>query len=1404
MNLFESVLDGQIKMDDLQRQLLNDDIYTEAVYPDQLQYMRLAKRLISLPMGTPIGKGCLGYLYTHSTDESINLINSRKNFIGRTNYHYYYIPYLYKGKIYTKLYNKNMLKDRETLYKTVKTKTDLDPYPRKDITPNEKKNMYFDLSTYISIFETVSKNLAIPLYVECYWNYMKSILNTNYENYTNRFVLIDADLFKYSKKLKENLVNPVFMIYYTLLKYPSYLDGLDIDFYIFSGSLVLKFNPSKMIYSDNQKNVTYFRVCMNRLYKNHTVDDLTNISNIDDSEKKEAVVHAKVDKLMKNTSSSLEEITNEPSPLDDSTVNKNIRHENIIHSNEIDEMQKKLEDIVENDEDDVPVSEDDIKVIETIYNKNMQNILPRSPASSARDKKLKEEQKNIKMNGITLGEIEKINTKKIQIPVTDISNALTTTNENVKKIRYDNFEKTYNEKVLHKDLTDAILSLNDKSIPMYVRNIDVEDTSDELNYKDTYKIYLEDANRQRHTVIVDIPKPIDDRFFYIGGNKKLIKRQNTLLPIVKISEDTVQLASNYNKMLIRRIDTKSIGSVERLSKFMRSNDDFKKYFTVGNVFSSNKNFITTLELDEISKIYEKFQYKKTIIFFNMMEAESYRVKNEIKNESGALFIGMHNDKPLYLDEDTQLIRHYDKYIIDMIFDIVPENYKTEFLSITSPKRLMYTKVTVMAQPISTALLLGFWEGLSNILTRANVNYRIEKEKPKNVNIDEAVIRFKDSWLIYKDTVPVSLILNGLQLIDTTSYTLEEMDTREPYMHYFLKVYGNATVGNALINFYEFFVDPITKEILEDTNLPTHVSDMMIYGIKLLADSQYVTDINQSLSRVRTNEIIPAILYEALANNYIFYRNSNGKKKFTVPRDIVIKNFMAIKTVEDYSTLNPTLEMEALRSISSKGFHGVNLDDAYTLAKRSYDPSMIGIISQTTSPDGSTGINRVMSAEPMITSMRGYCAISETKDLDKLKDVNLFSPAELTMPGSSIYDDPSRLGHAIKQSKHVIPVRKSTPVLISNGFEETVRFHVTSDFAVNADEDGVVDMIDESSKIMVVKYKSGKSRAVNLGGTIVKNSGGGFFLNNVMVTDLKVGDKVHKDDVIAYHKDFFTNDAFNNCSMNMGTLAKVAVVSLYNTYEDATFVTNKLSEDASTDMTFCRQVTIGKNSNVEFIVKEGDHISVGDTLVSFDTSYEDNELNELLANLSGDQKDSVLEGSRNNIKSKYAGKIVKIKMYSTVSLDEMSPSLRKIFSAYYNKIKKRNEILAKYDPESKNSIVKCGMLCDEPVDKIDPNKFGAIKGLKVEDGVIIEFYIEHSEPLEIGSKIAMFTGLKNTIGEVIPTGYEPYSSYRPEEEISSVIASNSILKRMVSSIIPDILGNKCIVELKNKLQEIYES
>ena len=67
----------------------------------------------------------------------------------------------------------------------------------------------------------------------------------------------------------------------------------------------------------------------------------------------------------------------------------------------------------------------------------------------------------------------------------------------------------------------------------------------------------------------------------------------------------------------------------------------------------------------------------------------------------------------------------------------------------------------------------------------------------------------------------------------------------------------------------------------------------------------------------------------------------------------------------------------------------------------------------------------------------------------------------------------------------------------------------------------------------------------------------------------------------------------------------------------------------------------------------------------------------------------------------------------------------------------------------------------------------------------------------------FTALKSVICEVIPEGYEPYSEFRPNEEISSCLGGSAILKRQTPSIILTMLGNKIIVELKRKLKEIYD-
>ena len=1396
-------------------------------YPEDLPYLTVMNKKVNLPKGEPVGYGNLIYLFSNSIHDSIRLINNSTNLENTTNaYKYYYYNLTYSGKIYNKRYLCKDTNERNEAYRIVKNQTKVMPFPLRPMSGEFHKNTYYELSRYLQIFHSITDRLQPKIRVRLFWEYLKNIINDPATSgFTKKYVIMDASQhpMKSDGKLQEKLANPLFLIYYTLYVDFTIFKGIDIDFLICTGKYVMKFNPSM----SDRKTLSTFRSQLKRLTSHiistETFDKVTDINQIS----KEEQIAQVSGSIMKNVYHFTGDSSNDTVLTNKEIGNgdvKNIKSgkSSVSDDDTKEESQKKVEDKIatktknavnelEGENGETPSEEEvqqkteeeinkDKELLEDMYRAAMKNNRPSSPASTARDKLIREKQEELRVGNLTIAEIRKINAKHTQIENKNVSKVVRTTNESMKDLKFINFEKTYNEKLMTKDLIGAFTELNNKSIPMSIIKIDVKDTSDELNYKDTYTVVLEDVNRQRHTLTVDVPKFIDDKYLWIGGSKKLILKQNFLLPVVKSGPDEVQIVTNYNKMFIRRIGTKSTSSVERIIRMMKENEDINKYFTMGNAYILNMDFITSVEYDEFSRRFLSFKCGDTEVIFDQNEIMKKMDKLGATSGERDIVIGFVKNTPIIIDMDTQKTDD-GKTVSDIIIEALPEDIQNEYYKTKPPKRLMYAGVTTMNQQIAIGILLAFWEGFGSLLDKAKIEYRLEPRMPKNLSNNEEFLKFHNCVLIYNaDTITKSLLMNGFSMFDFSEYNIEEMESPAPYLQYFVKVYGKANIANALMNSYEFTIDHITREVLEDMSLPTEIVELCIYAVSLLSDSQYVSELNQNFSRVRSNEIIPAILYDAIAKQYIHFKNSNGSKKLSLPRDIVIKNLLGVVTVEDNSTLNPILELERSHIIMHKGYKGANLDDFYTQDRRVYEKSMIGTIGMATSPDGSVGVQKVLTMEPPVNSARGYVDIP--KDVTKLKDINVFSPGEILCPLGVTNDDPTRTGHAIKQSKHIIPVKKSSPVLISNGAEEICRFGLSSDFVINAKMDGKVVEVDEKLGLIICEYKDGTHQAINLNPNIVKNGGGGFYLSNRMITNLKLGSTFKKDEMIAWHKDFFTSNTYNGDRFNMGTLIKFAIISTYANYEDSTFITHKMADEMSTEMCFNKQIVIGKNATVDFIASEGDELSVGDSLIQFDTSYDDNELNMLLSSIGDNLKEGVLEDSRNDIKSKWAGTIECIKMYSTVDIDELSPSLQKIFKKYYKGINDKKKLLEKYDKDG--SIVKCGVLLDQSDKKVDPNRFGVIKGQKVEDSVLIEFYIKHKEMMEIGSKLAVFTGLKNTVGEIIPKGYEPYSEFRPDEEVSTSLSPYSILKRMTPSITLTMLGNKCIIELKRHLKVIYDT
>ena len=142
------------------------------------------------------------------------------------------------------------------------------------------------------------------------------------------------------------------------------------------------------------------------------------------------------------------------------------------------------------------------------------------------------------------------------------------------------------------------------------------------------------------------------------------------------------------------------------------------------------------------------------------------------------------------------------------------------------------------------------------------------------------------------------------------------------------------------------------------------------------------------------------------------------------------------------------------------------------------------------------------------------------------------------------------------------------------------------------------------------------------------------------------------------------------------------------------------------------------------------------------------------------------------KANLDGTIEDIRVYWTVPIEDMSPSVAKFVNNYINRIKKeiveeekftkRKSIKRNYIEISKTDR---NILCGEEID----NKVG---------GVVIQFYISNNDNMSVGDKISLHSALKSVNSTVVPKELEPYRMNGGRiDGIFSMISCNA---RMIKS------------------------
>lgn len=875
-------------------------------------------------------------------EETICFYNT---FLYKNNYRSFYVPY----KFHTVKRNKIITLDQKNIYATIKKQEPILSKKLKTVDLYKDNNLIYDLSYETKFVMTEYKSKGIP-YIKAYLSFLENRLLSL--NYKNKIVAVPVENNTLLSKIGiNNNENPFSILYTALYKnfLPETFNGVTFIFYTTDGYMV-KFTVSK------------------NLRKSDILRGFNKISK------------ASID----NGSGAPVEEDEVPKPTDDAkTVLTQVDQDNVLDGVKVtylknlgvqvdsslgDNLQNnidKLNDLIDDkigklNVDFDRLNADDIikmiKVDEDILkqSKLVSDLAVKGKTVDPYVEKLKDTQDKVLFNGETLKDIlQSVENLSIEDEKLDNDEIV---NKEVKKNRTLDFDNSYYKKQIHKDMVNVLTSFNkDEDVKLFVKDIKAENTSDIFTKKMTYTVTFQDENKTTHNFKINYPILKDGKFIIAGGGRKLILKQLLLLPIVKNKPDTVQITTNYNKLFIYRFGEKLSDGTEFIKKLL--SQDLNEYiingsgfgYRVGNITEKNKGFITSLEYTELGKNFSFIENKNYELNLNQPELIETINKKNYTLEDGytdrGLFpciIDKKKKEVIYSNKNTGAIYRYENkdfvkindnliyFIIENLLEpSLNEEKMKEFYSFNPSKTLAYSRARVTGRTIPIVILLAYEKGLKNIIDRYGIKYEFIKSSRVPKEFGKKRLKFADGYLVYSSLdLKSTLLLDGLTLLDTSSWEFEQMNTKEPYIEYFYDYHGSRNIGKGLHNMLSLMVDPITEEVLKDLNLPTDIIDIILYANTLLSDSDYKVLNDMSCYRLRGAEQINAELYKILADTFKTYKdtsNNGNPIKISVEPDILFKRLNALKTVDEYSILNPSLEIDKGSSVTYKGPSGINLD-----------------------------------------------------------------------------------------------------------------------------------------------------------------------------------------------------------------------------------------------------------------------------------------------------------------------------------------------------------------------------------------------------------------------------------------------------------------------------------------------
>ena len=861
--------------------------------------------------------------------------------------------------------------------------------------------------------------------------------------------------------------------------------------------------------------------------------------------------------------------------------------------------------------------------------------------------------KHIEMpNGQTFEEYIKIDPSEIANLDGKIEgNFLTVLDESMLRSRAKALKVDYPQKFLDRDICRMVLAIQNAGYCM--NDFKKENvTSIEGSY-DVYNIQLHEVNGDQVTIHPRIPKVLPDGNFMIDGVKNHMQHQRREKPLRKISPEKVALTSYYDRKLMISRSAKMVDNLSTwMVKQIALQSKARGYtFSKGSGFS--RHYVSPRIYSMLAKQYKYIKVGDTTLDFQIEDllAKHPEFKQYTKKER--FLIGVKGNQPLTIDPYGNLYQGETE--TGTIEDLLGIDLKKAPLE--------HAVINISGYPFPLGVVLCYYFGIDKLLKTIKATTRTVPigTRPKLAS-DEYAIQFNDEYLIFNRREKLTtLIFGGMpRLNNIGNFSRSDLNNNAIWPALMGDPKVRPSQFQEMKNLFDLFIDPITKEELQKMHLSDSFHYLLIDAAKALDNDYARHEVEIEEQRVVGYERFAGHMYTEFCRANRQYRNKGkGRKhKLDFNPDAVLQNIGKDTSVNQVEEVNPIHQLKDQEEVTFGGDGGRS---EITMVKRARTQleSYKGVISDANKDSGKVGFVTYLTSDPGIADFRG--------NIDPKNKRTATGDGSVTMNlmYGGTHDDPKRVSFTSTQASQAVTAQNYQINTLRTGYENVVAHRTSELYSKVAKDEGKVTAVEDDC--LTITYKDGTEDKYPLG--MVVGEAAGEYHRHTRVTDLKVGDKFRKGDVVGWDDDWFARDVFcpGQVALKVGKICRIAMVEDQDVYEDSIAISMELAQEFRTP--FIKQARFPVNVEHVLDLK----VKVGDTV----------ERDAILCNLEephlveGEAQDGFREELNKygikQIRSKHHGKITAIEVRYNSPLEKMSDSVRKFVLAKNKETKRKGSI-----------------------------------------------------------------------------------------------------------------------------------